>query len=320
MKEFFRWLFKSKRELQDSSLSGKKEKQFLEMKAIWEESANIKMPETVDSEAEWFRLQRAMKIAENKQTGRFQNPLAAFLKSPRFAYGFSFAGVILIAFVWSYQWFGVTNYSTAYKENLSITLADGSVIQLHAGSELSVPKRFAKNARNLQLNGEAFFKVQKSTHPFRVQTENGNVTVLGTQFNVHSRERLMEVAVTEGRVQVTAQNDKSVFLTKGEMCYCEPGQNPTEPQVIEFAEYPGWLYEKLTVKETELLKVLKEIERRFDVEIQQDDLQLSQVKISGLFEASELDNLMQSICLLVQKDFRTEKNKIVIYSPKKGNM
>jgi len=133
----------------------------------------------------------------------------------------------------------------------------------------------------------------------------------------------MEVIVDEGMVEVTSTTllkDSSVIITKGEMVLCKAGQYPDLSRSVGINQYPGWLNNKMTLRESELSEVFREIEHRFDVRIIQDDKQLDQLKISGLFEASDLDSLMSSVCNLIEKEYRSENDKIIIYDieDKKG--
>ena len=317
MNEFFNWLFKRGNQKSGHQLSHKKEKLFIDMKTIWEESAKSQIPESPDNQMEWIRLQRSIKIAENKTKITSTNPFMKLFSQPKLAFGLSILLICVVTVsMFLHQSTGIKTFTTANKETKSVVLADGSTVQLNSGSRLVVPKNFNKKSRHIRLEGEAFFEVQKNNVPFQVKTEIGTVTVLGTMFNVNSRNDRMEVAVNEGIVRVTsmvAQKDSSVMITKGKYCLCQSNSFPESPQSIDFKEYPGWLYNKLTLKESNLPYVLKEIERRFDVSIRQDEKQLNDLKISGLFDASELDSLMSSLCILIQKKYRQENNEITIY-------
>ena len=66
-----------------------------------------------------------------------------------------------------------------------VRLPDGSQVWLNSETTIRFPVRFAAGKREVQLCGEAFFKVcRDTTAPFQVSTENGEITVLGTSFNV----------------------------------------------------------------------------------------------------------------------------------------
>ena len=69
----------------------------------------------------------------------------------------------------------------------TVILADGTTVHLNAGSKLTYPVRFAGKRRVVALEGEAYFDVVKDeTRPFIVQTHLGEVTVLGTAFNINA--------------------------------------------------------------------------------------------------------------------------------------
>ena len=206
-------------------------------------------------------------------------------------------------------------YSAKKMEQLSVELSDGSKIRLNAQTKVTVPDGFNEGYREVTLKGEAYFEVQKSEIPFIIHTNVGDVTVLGTKFNVQTRNDRMEVAVNEGIVRVTsrvADKDSSVILTAGMMNMSESGEYPGALHVIQFKQYPGWLYNKLTLQQTNLVEVLEEIERRFDVNIRLNAIEDS-IKISGIFEASNLDSTMSSLCILIGKAYRNENGVITIY-------
>jgi transmembrane sensor len=111
-----------------------------------------------------------------------------------------------LAFAMLPQWQPVepTLYTTAVGEQRSIMLADGSVVTLNTGSQLSVV--MTDTARRLQLvRGEAYFDVAKDPlRPFEVAVNNSLVTAVGTAFNIRQNNSHLEVTVLEGRVQVNS--------------------------------------------------------------------------------------------------------------------
>ena len=72
-------------------------------------------------------------------------------------------------------------------QRINITLVDGTNVWLNARTSLSYPVKFGKNNRQVVLDGEAYFDVTKDkSKPFIVQTDNYNVEVLGTKFDVNA--------------------------------------------------------------------------------------------------------------------------------------
>lgn len=86
-----------------------------------------------------------------------------------------------------------------------IELADGTKVWLNHGSKLSYPHQFTENSRVVHLRGEAFFDVTHNPQkPFIVETENIQVTALGTEFNVmaYPEESFVNTTLVSGEVLV----------------------------------------------------------------------------------------------------------------------
>ena len=95
-----------------------------------------------------------------------------------------------------------TTVTTDIAEKKSFELPDNSIVELNANSNLHYKKRNWNENRKLRLSGEAFFKVNKGS-TFEVETSQGTVQVLGTQFNVFSRDSIFSVKCFEGLVNVS---------------------------------------------------------------------------------------------------------------------
>ena len=92
------------------------------------------------------------------------------------------ASIVLIIGIF----FNEVSYSTSFGEQFTVTLPDGSIVELNAATTLAHKRFFWKNNKTVNLKGEAFFKVEKG-EGFKVETESGTVSVLGTEFNVRTR-------------------------------------------------------------------------------------------------------------------------------------
>jgi len=163
--------------------------------------------------------------------------------------------------------FAVQNFSTEtqYASNgkrTSFLLPDNSEVVLNAGSEIEYKKWNWKNNRNLELQGEAYFKVAKG-QKFEVKTSLGKVTVLGTQFDVKARKNRFDITCFEGRVKVNYK-DKEIILTHGQSVTFENGnQINTTPTV----QKPEWLENKIAFSKEKLPNIIDEIQRQYDVTI-----------------------------------------------------
>ena len=117
------------------------------------------------------------------------------------------------------------------------TLPDGSEVNLNGNSQINYKNNF-EDKRILQLQGEAFFDVQKG-ESFEVETDIGTVSVLGTSFNVFSREGIFVVACKTGKVKVEAESN-SYVLEKGENIRIEKGSTEGKG-IIEDSKIGNWV-------------------------------------------------------------------------------
>ena len=91
----------------------------------------------------------------------------------------------------------------------STVLPDGTKVWLNSSSYLRYPSVFTENSRDVELDGEAYFKVTKDKNkPFIVHTQNSSVKVLGTEFNIdaYSYNDFVATTLVEGSVEFSYNN------------------------------------------------------------------------------------------------------------------
>lgn len=112
----------------------------------------------------------------------------------------------------------LTAYHTGFGETRSIDLPDGSRVILNANSELSLHDNWETGSnRIVQLRGEAYFEIEPKPATgakFTVVTKDLNVNVLGTIFNVYSRESETSITLEEGKVGLSLSGQPDKLLTK----------------------------------------------------------------------------------------------------------
>ncbi|CAM2066093.1 FecR domain-containing protein [Sulfidibacter corallicola] len=297
--------------------AGDETSEYADMKQLWEAAPMREMPPVPDTKHEWTRLRARMEEADAQRKSGF----ARFFRDPGARFAMALALLVLLAFG---GWFlsgsrnqepgTVAPYTvvTQHGEQQTFTLPDGSVVSLNAGSRLEVEPGFGNQHRRAWLEGEGFFEVQKGKIPFVVQTEQARIQVLGTVFNVFARTGLSEVSVREGRVEVSAAG-QAVVLQKGQMTRCQAGQPPQPPNALPFENYPGWLEGELMVDGARLARVIGEIERRYDVHIRLADPGVGELKVTGLFRDKDPSDLIQSLCVLLDREYDREEGGFVIY-------
>lgn len=187
-----------------------------------------------------------------------------------------------------------------YKTNIAITetagngaqaiftLPDNSSIVLNSGSEIEYNKWSWDQNRQLQLSGEAYFKVAKGKK-FEVNTHLGTVTVLGTQFNVKARNKRFDVTCYEGRVKVNYQNQE-IVITRGKRVSFENGVLLAIPDTMVLQ--PEWTSGELAFVNENLTAIIAELERQFDCSIDYKGASTSQL-FTGTLPAKNLDDALQ---------------------------
>jgi transmembrane sensor len=125
-----------------------------------------------------------------------------------------------------------------------VLLSDGSSVWLNSNSSLTYPETFANGERNVQLAGEAYFEVSHdSLHPFKVQTQNIQVKVLGTSFNVrsYSSETNTETTLVEGKVLIQNEQGNSLAtLAPGQMADYDKTSQYLAVRAVDPNGYTAW--------------------------------------------------------------------------------
>ncbi|MCD8182715.1 MAG: FecR domain-containing protein [Bacteroides sp.] len=115
---------------------------------------------------------------------------------------------------------GLVTLETETGQQAKTVLPDGTTVLLNACSKLTYSLEGWNHARDVRLEGEAIFDVvHKKDQPFYVHTDNYNVRVLGTNFNVLAYGDDPEGVVTlkHGKVEIDmAGSNKNLFLQPGE--------------------------------------------------------------------------------------------------------
>jgi transmembrane sensor len=209
-----------------------------------------------------------------------------------------------LAWFVAYRWFDPSDIRTAIGEQRSVTLADGSIVTLNTNSELHVDLEPA--VRHIQLvRGEARFKVAEDpSRPFIVRTPQATVRAIGTVFNVYAGDKRTEVAVLEGRIELRdlaepARSESSthaverIELGAGQQAAVIPGGDILRNVGPPIERVAAWTERRLVFREEALADVIAEFNRYHEHPIRIEDAALAAVRISGTFDSSDPNSLIQ---------------------------
>ena len=206
-----------------------------------------------------------------------------------------FAALGLGAYSWYYLQSHPT-YTTDIGENRSITLADGSTVDLNARSKLRV--EFSKGERDVELlEGQALFEVaHDASRPFVVRSGGAQVRAVGTQFDVYRGSAGTTVTVVEGRVAVAERaapaDSGATFVSAGEQVTVT-AQAITPPKHTDVVAATAWTQHRLIFDATPLAEVVEHFNRYNTRQLIIDDPELAAFHVSGVYASTDPSSLIR---------------------------
>jgi transmembrane sensor len=216
------------------------------------------------------------------------------------------------------QFYTMQELTTDRGEKARVTFSDGTEVTLNSFSSISFPQEFRGSAREVYLEGEAYFKVANNPdQPFIVHAGHANVEVLGTEFNVRgwSSDEVVDVVVREGKVSVRSVEPElaekaEVILTEGFKTSVLRGQLPLEAQSANVTNNLLWMTGGMHFDNLPFDKVVTELERRFNVEITVADQELLEIPYTGTFQYAELDEVLMVIAAAMEIEYSRDRQEI----------
>ncbi|MCT4601869.1 MAG: FecR domain-containing protein [Marinifilum sp.] len=261
----------------DGTLSGEEKKAFENSKnfhdfqAILKGCEHLKVPD-------YNKDEMFVRLLERKEKAKTKT--RKLVSAWTFSAAASVALIISFIFLFNQK----TKHATDYGQQLAFKLPDQSEVILNAKSKLNYEKKNWENNRTVQLEGEAFFKVNKGS-TFTVKTKNGSVTVLGTQFTTNASASVFEVVCYEGKVRVN-QQEKNKIITKGEAV--RSIDNQLEKWNLTRSE-PAWLKGESGFSNAPLEQVIKALENQYNIKIQYDNALIASRRYTGTFTHSNME-------------------------------
>jgi transmembrane sensor len=290
----------------------------------WRRTEPQSPPLKPDAESGWRFLEHSLGLAPVADNARKSASHGIFTRIPALGNrkvrtaAVSFASIALvIAAAWVLKsWAPGPNMKTvvtANRERIEVVLSDGSRVRLNSGSSLKYPDRFSGSARQVDLTGEAFFDISHDVKPFIVMTGNARTTVLGTRFNVWSRDDQTRLVVEQGRVRFESRRfDHAVILDRGQASRVV-GEAPASPGVpVNTERLLGWLQGRLVFDKTPVPEIIRELERTFGASIEVQGSELARRTVTAEFDKPSLDTVLSSLCLTLNAQYRLISGQYVI--------
>ncbi|ADY30003.1 FecR family protein [Cellulophaga lytica] len=280
----------------------KKTEEYASYQKIITASSKLKAPE--------FDQEKALQAINKK---RNTNKQTKVIKLNPFKKYISIAAAVILLFGLGYFYTTTLEQtvSTDYAQNNELILPDNSEVILNAESKIAYNKNKWDQKRDVSLEGEAFFKVAKG-EKFTVTTNQGVISVLGTQFNVETRANFFEVTCYEGLVNVN-YNGKDYKVPGGTSFMVINGNVAPLSHVKTLV--PSWTLNESTFKSIPLEFVFNELQRQFNLTVTTKNVNTKQL-YTGSFNNKDLDLALKSISIPSKISYTLEENKVLFYAEK----
>lgn len=194
-------------------------------------------------------------------------------------------------------------------------LPDGSEVWVNAGSSVQYDKDFGTNVRKIILKGEAFFDVRKSKVPFIVSTENINVEVKGTRFNVESfRNGDVKTTLEEGRVVLKIRKTNETYaMVPGDQITFNKRSSKVAVEKVNTSDYTAWKEDHLVFQNAPLSDIARKLENRYKVKIRMDSTIGEREKITMTLKDESLEEALDLIALSSSLKYRISGDAVVIF-------
>ena len=206
-----------------------------------------------------------------------------------------------------------------YGKRFKLELSDGTIVFLNAGTTIRYPRFFSDpESRQVYLNGEAYFKVTRNEEqPFIVNTEEMNVQVLGTRFNVSSygNENNTSVVLEEGSVGVyepfeTFNKEENIIITPGQQAVIQ--NEIFTVQEVNVEKHIAWTEGRLYFVNDRFEVIIRELERHYNIRIENNYPELNNARYTGTFLTETIIEVLNTFKENTQFEYKIEGDVVII--------
>lgn len=208
-----------------------------------------------------------------------------------------------------------------YGKVFKLELYDGTIVHLNSGTSFKYPVKFLKGKkRKVFLEGEAFFEVAKDKeNPFVVNAKEMNVIALGTEFNVSSykEDTKTSTVLVEGSVGVYKKDEefnrkKSIILKPNQKADLNNENKIISVETVDVRIFTGWINGELIFNHVTFSKIRKMLERHYNVEIINNNIQLEKEIFTATFDTESIQEVLEAFNKNYSIKYIINENKIII--------
>lgn len=197
--------------------------------------------------------------------------------------------------------------------NEAWVLSEGSSVTLNSNSRLRYPKTF-QHTRTVELTGEAFFTVTPdATKPFVITTDDLEVRVLGTEFNVSAQpaDSLVRVQVVHGKVMMLHGAD-SIFLYANQKGFYRKSTQALWIEETKTNNNLGYATHTFTYEDRSLQAILNDLSAAYNVTFELSNSRVNDCHLTGEYHDMPLPVILEVICKSLDLTYRINGNQVYI--------
>ena len=193
-----------------------------------------------------------------------------------------------------------------------LTLPDSSQVWLNAGTKIEYLINSQTEERLVKLLGEAYFEVNKGQRPFKVTTGQLTTEVLGTSFNINAYNQTIEVALVEGKVNVSDGNQNLDISPKEMAVYSAVLPYKLIKENFDPKTKVAWKDGQLIFVKASFLEVIERLEKWYDIKIIYNENDIPEWQYNGLFENKSLELVLRSVFFYQDFDYQITNSTITL--------
>lgn len=198
------------------------------------------------------------------------------------------------------------------QNTLEQTLPDGSVVFLNVNTNLSYSSDFEGDIREINLTGEAFFKVQRNeSKPFIIHANGSDIRVLGTSFNVKAYTKNVKVSVESGKVEFRHEK-KQTLLVKGEEAEFEAEKDTIRKAVMIDKNTFAYKTRTFVFEDSSLEHVINVLSENYHTKIVLKNNNIKSCRLTTTFANETLPNALNVIAETLNLKVTLEGEKYII--------
>lgn len=287
-------------------------KYFEEFSTIWNVSQAAGGFDDAYLKEDWSKIQARIEVASINRSRKTRTRRSLVFQLARMAAVFLFAIGLYFVTQGVYRHWSLKEVTMASGvERVTLTLPDGSTVYLNSNSKLTYPEIFDDKAREVTLEGEAFFEVTKNSQkPFLIKTDPVTTEVVGTSFNINSKNNNVAVTVFTGKVLLYKNKTDAIAMTVGEQgIYSDKGLTKKvnrDPNLL------SWKTNVLIFQNTPLTKVMSDLTEHFGQRIEIAPKMLEGCTLTSRFQDQTLEEILQELSVVFSIQVEKRGDRITL--------